>query len=268
MKIKFFQVSADCFPNPNFVQTNGMINYWPLCSSLTDIITNLSLYNLNNVAFASDRFNVANGAMSFSTGYLQAPSGIYFSGGDYTIMAWIYPRAFLANERLIDFGNGGPGDNIITSISSGTSGQVYQSLLVGIQNPFTLTSPQPLQLNQWNHVAFTFSNSTMNACLYLNGTLVAIVTSAAVPNNVLRTQNFIGKSNWAVDANANANAIFDEIKIFSVALTQFQVQTEMANEYYGNFSTSTTSWYFLYENSRPIFLIVLELKLKLKLKHC
>jgi hypothetical protein len=247
MKIKFFQVSADCFPNPNFVQTNGMINYWPLCSSLTDIITNLSLYNLNNVAFASDRFNVANGAISLTSGYLQAPSSVYFTGGSYTVMAWVYPRAFTDNVRLIDFGNGASADNMVFSISFGTTGNPYQALVIGAANPFFSASTQSLQLNKWQHVAFTFSSSTMIASIYVNGTLTGEKTSPALPNNLVRTQNYIGKSNWA--GESFANAIYDEIKIFNVALTQFQVQIEMTNEYYGSFANvPITSLYLIFFN--------------------
>ena len=200
-------------------------------------MTNLTLYNGLNAAFASDRFNVANGAMSLSTGYLQAPNGVYFDGGDYTVIAWVYPRQFTTNPRLIDFGNGAPSDNIAFCFSDDTKGNPFQAIFNGTTAQLVLVSTQPLQLNQWNHVAFTFSSSTMKACIYVNGVLTAVGTSPVLPNNVVRTQNYIGKANGLV---ANADAIFDEIKIFSIALTQFQVQAEMTNDYYGNFSASAS----------------------------
>ncbi len=87
----------------------------------------------------------------------------------------------------------------------------------------------PLQLNQWQHVSFTFSNSTLKSFFYLNGTLKNSITATAAPNNVLRTKNYIGKSNWG---GPNVDAIYDEIKIFSVALTQPQIQKEIQNEFY------------------------------------
>jgi hypothetical protein len=42
-----------------------------------------------------------------------------------------------------------------------------------------------------------------------------------VPNNVTRDSSFVGKSNWAQDKNANA--IYDEIKIFDRALNSFEI---------------------------------------------
>ncbi len=78
-----------------------------------------------------------------------------------------------------------------------------------------------------------FSSSLQTAKIYLNGTLVGNGTCssnpACRPTNVTRTLNFIGKSNWG---DANINAILDEIKIFSSALNQTEVQLEMTNDFY------------------------------------
>ena len=206
-------------------------------------MTNLTLYNGSNYAFTLDRNNVANRAISLTSGYLQAPSSVYFTGGDYTVMAWVYPRQFTYNARLIDFGNGQEADNLVFSFTSGSSGKPYNCLVKGNTWPLQLYSVQALQLNQWNHVAFIFSSSTKNASIYLNGSSIANKTSSEIPNNVVRSSNYIGKSNWA---EANANAIFDELKIFSIALTQSQIRFEMTNEWFSSPSISTSSLYSFY----------------------
>ena len=99
-----------------------------------------------------------------------------------------------------------------------------------------------LQLNQWQHVCFVYSvQAAANvAYMYVNGVLWATANVSDF-NNVVRTTNFIGKSNWG---DPNVNAIFDEIKIFSVALTQSQVQFEMTNDYYTIVAPASLFFFF------------------------
>ncbi len=120
--------STNCVPNPNYVQTGGLTNYWTFCSDLKDIITNLTLYNRFNADFITDRNGVASSALSLSNGYVQAPSGAYFDGGDFSVMAWVYPRAFNYFSRIIDFGNGQFNENIVGSLTYQSSSQPYQSI--------------------------------------------------------------------------------------------------------------------------------------------
>ena len=224
------KASNTCTLNPNYVLTAGLQNYWSFCSSLTDLMTNLTLYNEMNPTFTFDRFNVSNSAISLSNGFVKAPGGVYFSGGDYTVMAWVYPRAFISFSRLLDFGNGAGTDNICFALTYSTSGQPQQYIYKGASNVLSLNSSQMLELNKWQHLTFTFLNSTKKAKIYVNGVLTANGTSNGSPNNVARTSNYIGKSNNAADGLVNA--IYDEIKIFNIALSQLQIVLEQTNDYY------------------------------------
>jgi hypothetical protein len=115
-------------------------------------------------------------------------------------------------------------------LTQGTTGKlVLQHYQTDTSNSIALVSNTPIQLHQWQHLAFTFSSLTLKANIYVNGLIVATGKATSSPNNILRTSNFIGKSNWG---NPNADAIFDELKIFSVALTQSQIKKEMSNEFY------------------------------------
>ncbi len=108
------------------MQTTGLQNYWTFCSNLVDLITNLTLYNGVNVSFSSNRYNTPSSALSLSSGYIQVPNRVYFNGEDYSIMAWVYLRAFNSYTRLLDFGNGNRMDNVVCVLSHGTTGRVYQ----------------------------------------------------------------------------------------------------------------------------------------------
>ncbi len=49
--------------------------------------------------------------------------------------------------------------------------------------------------------------------IYVNCNQVATGILHA-PNNIIRTSNYIGKSNWAINVFPNADAIYDEFKIY------------------------------------------------------
>ena len=73
-------------------------------------------------------------------------------------------------------------------------------------------------MSQWYHVAFVLNGST--AYIYVNGIQQATKTIIKA-NDVNRKSNFIGKSNWQGDQNADA--IYDELKIFYGAMQAAQV---------------------------------------------
>ena len=60
----------------------------------------------------------------------------------------------------------------------------------------------------------------------LNGVKTSTETFFS-PNNVKRTTNFFGKSNW--NGAPNTNAIYDEIKIYSGAMSDAQVLNDFKN---------------------------------------
>ena len=194
-----------------------------------------------------NRCGTPSSALSLSNGFIQVPNGVYFDGGDYTVMAWIYPIAFNSWSRILDFGNGASSDNLHCDLTYDSTGKVAQLIFQGASNKLSLQSNQQLELNKWQHVAFTFTSSNLQANIYVNGSLTALGTATGRPNNIVRTKNFIGKSNWA---NPNVNAIFDELKIFSVALNQSQIRYEMTNEWFASNPTintvgsSTISYFF------------------------
>ena len=69
--------------------------------------------------------------MSLQDGYLRAPSRIYFSGGNYTVTAWVKLLSFNHMSRLFDFGNGVNNDNIVFGLSHLTSGKPYHTFYKG-----------------------------------------------------------------------------------------------------------------------------------------
>ena len=102
--------------------TEGLVNYWPFSNHTCDVIGDADLYGGVNTAFSNDKFTRPLSALSLNHGYLNAPPGIYFKGGDFTLTAWIYIRDYNDWLKLFDFGNGSPNDNIGLILSYKTAG--------------------------------------------------------------------------------------------------------------------------------------------------
>ncbi len=206
--------------------SEGLINYWTFNRNVHDVVGNANLYDGVNAAWTLDRFGKPNSALSLSKGYYRVPSGVYFSGTELTIMGWVKVKSIQCYSRLIDFGNGQSNENIVLALSHEYSGKPYILLKAGVD--FHNYSSQSLNLNKWQHLAFVFSSPYY--FIYIDGNLTTAQGSSAPYAsfslaNVVRSSNFIGKSNWNHDENADAD--FDDLKIFNRALSQQEIQLEM-----------------------------------------
>ena len=165
-------------------------------------------------------------ALSFdgTPDYATLPSNVYFNG-DFTIECWVYPTAFTNWNRIIDFGNGAGNHNILLGYTVGNSGApgLY---IEGVQIQATSTIP----LNQWSHIAATLSGTT--GTIYING-VAAGTGNFPIPANVVRTSNYIGRSNWGT-GDPDASAVFDDLRIWNVARTASEIQSKMYTELYGD----------------------------------
>ena len=172
-----------------------------------------------------------------NSNYVSVAANTWFNG-DYTIEGWVYVRSYNNWSRLIDFGNGSNSGEVYFALSFGTGGQPVMGVLnAGGEN--TLLSPISVPTNQWVHLACTLSNTT--GTIYING--VAVTNgSLSVPVNVVRTSNFIGRSEFINDAYANA--VFDEVRIWNVAKTQSQIQANLHRSLVGNETNLVGYWRF------------------------
>ena len=184
-------------------------------NNFTDVVGKADLYCGTNIAFTYDRFCNPNSAIYFKKGYLQVPPGSYFSG-DFTVTAWINLRSYQHYSRIIDFGNGENNDNVILGFNGLTynlRGEIRSAQ--SQSQKILIASSVSIQLNQWYHVAFVLSGT--NGIIYVNGSLAANGV-LNVPNDVKRSSNYIGKSNWN-NNDRNADAVYDDLKIYIEALS-------------------------------------------------
>jgi hypothetical protein len=201
----------------SIASVNNLTNYWPM-SNLSDVVGGANLFGGGNYSFVSDRFGSPNSAIYFNKGYLQVPEGVYFSG-DFTVTAWIFLKSYQSWSRIFEFGNGRDSDNVglaMNATSSYLCGLVYIGSL-----RFSIQTSSVINLNKWYFISFVFNGTT--GYVYVNGNQVAYGT-LNLPNNITRTNNYIGKSNWPTDFNADA--IYDEFKIYKVALSSNEISSE------------------------------------------
>lgn len=145
--------------------------------------------------------------------------------GPFTIEAWVYVRAYADWSRLSDFATATGNNEIVCMLSVGMSGrpdlQCFNS--AGAETG-SISVPSALPLNMWTHLAFTCDGATGR--IFTNG-ILAVSGPMTTPSGPARTSNFIGRSNWPGDADANAT--IDEVRIWNVARTQAEIQANMLN---------------------------------------
>jgi hypothetical protein len=174
--------------------------------------------------------NFTGAALSFDgvDDCVDAADGVYFTG-DFTVETWVKVRASANYARVLDFGNGPYQNNVICILSEGTTGKPALHLHhVGSFTP--LTAPNPLPVNEWVHLAFTLSGTVGR--IYVNGVEVTNSPTMYVPANVVRTNNYIGRSAWGNDAYAAA--AYDEVRIWNVARSAADIARTMRQPLSGN----------------------------------
>jgi len=139
----------------------------------------------------------------------------------FTVEAWVRYSSFQSWSRIIDFGNGAPGDNILFANLGLANDLVFQVYRDWIGS--TITAPGALEPNTWMHLAATVDGAG-NAALYRDGQLLA-PGPMNVPKTWPRTKNYVGRSNWAADGYFDGG--MRELRVWNVARSQAEIQTTM-----------------------------------------
>jgi len=172
-----------------------------------------------------------------------------------TFSTWFRSNYNSSYARIFDFGNRDASDNIICY-------NYNNNLGISIYRGSSFTQPDILnayQINdyQWYHVAFSLSyigsnSPTANLIVYLNGQVISNTNIYYYPNNIQRTLNYIGKSNWA---DSQFFGSIDDLRIYNSVLSGAQIQqiysmnTSIINSF---FDITKSPIYLLTNNSVDI----------------
>jgi hypothetical protein len=165
-----------------------------------------------------------------------------------TVLAVFNPHTSNNYQRIIDLGNGTPSDNVVFSQFGTQSTMNFDCFLGAIGDQVTGNSELTLNTSQ-EYTAIDDPNN--NTSLYKDGILLNSVPGTDM-NNVLRTLNYIGKSNWAGDAFLDGD--ISEILIYNRPLSNQEQQLAelyLANKY--NLYNPGATWLSnpIYPNSSP-----------------
>ena len=121
-------------------------------------------------------------------------------------------------QRMFDFGNGSNADNLIFCRYS-NGDQLFFGIYNGSGNSYNTTGTGAILFGQYAHYVAVADGTDFK--VYVNGQLIFSGANSTIPVTTSRTNNYIGKSNWA-------DSYFDgEIpvaKMYTKALTAAEVQ--------------------------------------------
>ena len=205
--------------------TCDLLNYWPIEGNTNDIIGGLHMTaGSANVYLTDDRFANRFSATNLNNSYYKVPSGVYFNG-EFTVSLWIKVGSFSSNARVLDFTNGEQNDLVQLTFCNGNS-LTPAIRITDLNTGYTTVSGQSqtsFKTNEWTHLSFSYYQS--NSFIYINGKQTLKFKSSAPTQNV-RKNNYIGRSLY-FPSDPDTNATFDDIKIFSRSLNEFEIQQDL-----------------------------------------
>ncbi len=146
-------------------------------------------------------------------------------GNDYTVSAWVKADAGLVENQVVMFlGHHNP-ENWIS-----ISGRAYESdkckvwAKGGIYGTHTTLFNPEIGRKEWHQITMTGTSGKVS--VYLDG----ICLGTADSNNPLYGANqdiYLGVNNW----DAEYEGLMDDVKIYSVAMTEEEVQNQAAEEF-------------------------------------
>ncbi|WP_422491704.1 VCBS domain-containing protein, partial [Endozoicomonas sp. ALE010] len=143
------------------------------------------------------------------------------TGGAMTIASWVRFDSFDQGwSRVVDFGNGAGDHNIFLSHTGQTNGLAF-GIWDDSGTEHKLTLDDFLTTDQWVHITATVDSSGLMS-VYKNGELAG-THQGVVPSVMVRTNNYVGKSNW--DSNGYLDGAIDDLAIFNEALDASQIST-------------------------------------------
>ena len=210
-------------PNMFNIISNSVTDQWSFNNNIVDSVTGLSLINPTNIQFVSDRTGAPNSAIYINNGSLLAPTATYFSG-DFSITAWINMQSYAAWSRLVQCGTSTTyANDIYFALTTGSSGPQVSLVKNGTFRSISVQNQFPL--SNWTHTAVSYGGTT--GTFYVNSDIIANASLGSY-TATLRTNCYIGSYS---STQSMANAFFDDLMFFNVALSSSQVFTVM-NAYF------------------------------------
>jgi hypothetical protein len=235
--------SQASFGSGNLISNSNLAYYYPF--DVADVsgttlgnwgtgyrVFDTTLYNgasISNVDYKVDGSSLY--LSSASSQYVQAPNYTPGTNG-LTFSCWYKSNGSGNWARIFDFGNGASSDNILLSTNGqGLNQLAFSSFSGATERNFYLTDMN-YNDNVWRHITWTLTyaapgsvTSTWN--IYINGVFKTTTTNCYPNPNVTRTNAYIGRSNWSVDAYYNG--YIDDFRIYNRVLSASEAASLYSN---------------------------------------
>ncbi len=204
----------------------NIVAYYPFNGNANDESGNLHNGEVMGATLTDDRFGNPDGAYYFDGVNNYIDAGDWVNGGAMSFIFWARWDAFNWYSRLIDFGNGASNDNMIVANYRDTDNLFFSIYKSGETKYYT----SAIVPGEWVCYAATVDESGVMT-LFKNGDQIGQKTDGVTPTEILRTSQYIGKSNFSADAYFKG--AIDEIIVYNVALTAAEVKEAFeSNQHY------------------------------------
>lgn len=163
-------------------------------------------------------------------------------GGDLTVEAWLYMNSAQSSSgtspRIVDIGDASTKNDIILASYQDTGRIAFDTYTNGVGNGPVVTD-EALPTNRWVHVAAVLNNDK-SVQIYWDGVLKKSGTQSALPTEMVRTNTWVGRSNWS--GGAYFNGSIRDLKIWNDARSSAEVRSDMSLSPSGS-DNALAAWY-------------------------
>ena len=169
--------------------------------------------------------------------YVDLPDGFQDFSTGFTVAFWAKPTEVRNWSRFIDFGNGPAVDNILFNRQDTSNTLWFENhdgTGIGAQ---AVAVGNTIVVNEWQHLVGSI-DAENNGAIYKDGVQIW-VGKMLLPANVLRTNNYIGRSNW-YPGDVDYAGLMDEMYIYPRGLGADEVAAMVGYQFLDMTSINTT----------------------------
>jgi hypothetical protein len=192
----------------------------------------ISLFIVTSPAQAADSY-----ALSFDgvDDYVDISTTPAIGNSSVTVEVWLKPASFGDWDYVFTYGK--TGDNPLISFILNSTGKIVGYVEADGTNQVSSSSDgSSLTLNEWNHVAIVLDRTNNTLTRYLNGEQSGTQNSTSILGTatISSLDNVLIASADNKKAGEYFNGELDELRIWTTARTQAQIQAEMTTEIVSN----------------------------------
>jgi hypothetical protein len=194
----------------------------------------------------TDNYASLSGSTTAKMGFQSGLTNYLGGNTNFTVEAWLFPSDTMTSTIGSIFAKT---DMVQYELSSGT----YQYTFNGSGGGWKATQSTTVKarIGEWQHVAFVKNNNTLS--FYFNGQLAYQFTDATnIPTTLNNTSSYtsVGSNPWngTINQTSPAGYLFaggmDEVKVWTTARTQTEIQTSMNTKVATNAAGLASYWDF------------------------